>query len=176
MAQIKYQLSSNGEQAVKEILGVDELNIEEGARGNKAIIPFEYEVSEDKALIAIKFNGKVSGTVKIETVNPEDILGKKAKGQFSMLKIKKYTFELSDGNSFESESPYDLSVSALALRLFTKAVAPIKAKYAPTRTSMASVNKAKLKEEIAAYKAMKSGKAVEAEVSENAEVSEDAEY
>ena len=121
-------------------------------------------MNETKTELAIKFTDSVAGVIKIDRVKPKG---------YSVLEIKTYTFELASGESFSTESPYDLSITSLALRLFTKALAPIKAKYAPTRTSMAAELRAKLKEEIAKYKAEKLGKKP---AKKSTEVDEDAEY
>ena len=158
---MKYALGKVGDAPVKELLGVDTVEVETNERGSKAIISFEAEKKGDK--IAFKFNDNLSAVVTVVVSNIEG---------YDLLTLKTYSIKSSNGDKFSFDSIYELSLNSIAYRIFAKAIAPFKAKYAPVRNSMAAETKAKLRAELEAYRAARKGKVeVAAE-----DVEEDSDY
>ena len=65
MEQKKIDLTDNNEKALKELLGTEELVVDEK---KKVLIQFESEMNEDKSELAVKFTDTISGVIKIEKV------------------------------------------------------------------------------------------------------------
>lgn len=144
MQNIKYVLGTAGDTPVKELLGIEEVVTESNDKGLvKAVISYKSEQKDNK--VGIDFGNGVAAVSTVTETIPEG---------YELLKVRTYNIKMADKTVITFDSIYDLSVNAIAHRVFSKAIAPFKAKYAPKRQSMASETKAKLNAEMAAYRAM----------------------